>query len=80
MDWCFLTLKSSSIFLLLNKEYQYPFFHFYDIVDDVFNFNFQDTQKKYDTFEYVLFISDLIGQAALRTKKLDLKHVEDIVK
>lgn len=55
--------------------------NYYDgIVDDVFNFNFEDAQKRYDTFEYVLFISDLIGQAALRTKKLDLKHVEDIVK
>lgn len=68
-----------SLIALLGCEIYIPNSFYDDIIQDVFNFNFQDKKKRLDVFKYVIYINDLIGQAALTTKSLEAKDVDYIV-
>lgn len=47
-----------------------------EIIQDVFNCNYQDIGERLASFKYVIYVNDSIGQAALNTKTLNEKDVE----
>jgi hypothetical protein len=49
-----------------------------DIAEGVFDLQYQDADKRYSTFEFVLFISNVLEQAVLRTRTLEITDVQKI--
>lgn len=57
-----------------------PVNHKDDIARDIFYCNFEDERERYSAFKFVLYINNFLGQAALRTKLLDMEDVQKICK
>lgn len=49
-----------------------------EIIQDVFNSNYQDEERRFDVFKYVIYINDYVDQAALYTKTLGIEDVKKI--
>lgn len=49
-----------------------------NIVQEISEGVYQNDEKKYSSFKYVIFISDYLGQAALRSKNLNLEDVQNL--
>jgi hypothetical protein len=66
------------ILLQLGCEIYVPFEFKEEIVQEVFNRYFHEQSKRFSTFKYVIFVSDYLSQAALRTKALNIEDVQKL--
>lgn len=48
------------------------------VIQEIFNGHYDDNEDRFDRFKFVMFLSNYLEQAALRTKHLSLKDVESI--
>jgi hypothetical protein len=69
-----------NIMVNIGCEIFVPFEFSEGLVQEVFNGNFQDRGKRFSAFKYVIFISDYLGQAALRTKTIKMEDVQNLLK
>jgi hypothetical protein len=67
-----------SIMVTIGCEIYVPLESGDELVQEVFNGYFKDQNMRFSTFKYVIFISDFLGQAALRTKTLKLEDVQKL--
>lgn len=67
-----------NIMVSLGCEIFVPFEFRDELVQEIFNGIFKDLNKRYSSFKYTIFISDFLGQAALRTKTLKLEDVQKL--
>lgn len=51
-----------------------------ELVSKVFNGHFEDDDERFDVFKYLIYINNVIDQAAVDTRELTLSDVENICK
>lgn len=69
-----------SSILELGGEIFVPIEYNSDIAQQVFNCHFNDMDKRFATFKLVAYINDYLGQAAIRTRTLNLEDIKRITR